>query len=212
MNGNYLNLLLGFKAAQARYRLDGQWFHHLTKFPGILFDSNGYVWFNSEEEYLGNSGLQRTKDLHVRGGISTLKNYQKFTDYEQRLVDGIESIADNQVRDIEESVRIRRTINFILRNKVLVDELKTLYDNTCQICGVKLAIANGRYYSEVHHIIPLGRPHNGPDRKENMICVCPNDHTQLDFSFEPLDAFKLVVSKHRLSEDSIAYHNNRVKS
>ena len=210
MNGNYLNLLLDLKAKQSRYRLDGGWFHHLTRFPGILFDRNGYVWFHTEEEYLNNPGLQRTKDLHVRGGIETLDTYQKFTDYERQLVNGVESVADNNVTDVEEMVRVRRTINMILRNKALVNEIKTLYDNTCQICGVQVIIGNGRYYSEVHHIIPLGKPHNGPDRKDNMICVCPNHHAQLDFNFELLDSTSFSFNKHTISEVSIKHHNNRV--
>jgi putative restriction endonuclease len=30
------------------------------------------------------------------------------------------------------------------------------------------------------HIHPLGTPHNGPDVKENVLCVCPNDHVRFD--------------------------------
>jgi 5-methylcytosine-specific restriction enzyme A len=211
MNGNYLNLLLGLNAKQSRYRIDGGWFHHLTMFPGILFDSNGYVWFETEESYLNHPGLQRTKDLHVRGGIAALDTYQPFTNYERQLVDGVESVADSDVSDVEQTVRVRRTINMILRNKALVDEIKTLYDNTCQICGIKVAIGNDRYYSEVHHIIPLGKPHSGRDKKDNMICVCPNHHAQLDFNFEVLEVSKFLASKHPISEASIAHHNTRVR-
>ncbi|MBT6251913.1 MAG: hypothetical protein HOI84_01280, partial [Flavobacteriaceae bacterium] len=38
------------------------------------------------------------------------------------------------------------------------------------------------------HIKPLGRPHSGPDVKENLLCLCPNHHDQFDalaFSIEP---------------------------
>ena len=30
------------------------------------------------------------------------------------------------------------------------------------------------------HIQGLGRPHNGPDIIENMLCLCPNHHDQFD--------------------------------
>jgi hypothetical protein len=47
-----------------------------------------------------------------------------------------------------------------------------LYDFTCQICGTRLATPAGAY-AEICHIKPLGRPHNGPDVPENILCLCP---------------------------------------
>ena len=31
------------------------------------------------------------------------------------------------------------------------------------------------------HIRPLGRPHDGPDIPENILCLCPNDHVRFDY-------------------------------
>ena len=35
----------GWGKAPALYREDGKWYHHLKKFPGALFDFNGYIVF-----------------------------------------------------------------------------------------------------------------------------------------------------------------------
>lgn len=42
INGNFLNKLLDFGAKHTLYRIDGTWYHHLKKFPGILFDKETY--------------------------------------------------------------------------------------------------------------------------------------------------------------------------
>ena len=54
-----------------------------------------------------------------------------------------------------------------------------IHDFTRQICGVRSEPPNGAY-SEGAHIRPLGRPHNGPDKPENVLCLCPNHHVLFD--------------------------------
>lgn len=55
--------------------------------------------------------------------------------------------------------------------------VKAIHDDTCQVCGVRLETPSGTY-SEGAHIRPLGRPHNGPDQPDNVLCMCPN-HREL---------------------------------
>ncbi len=71
--------------------------------------------------------------------------------------------------------------NRIVRDTTLVRELKGMYDDICQICGVRILIGPDKYYSEVHHIRPLGVKHNGPDAITNAIVLCPNHHTAFDY-------------------------------
>lgn len=52
MNGRYLNKLLGINAVHALYRADGKWYHHLKRFPGVLFDDEGYIVFPTEASYI----------------------------------------------------------------------------------------------------------------------------------------------------------------
>lgn len=65
--------------------------------------------------------------------------------------------------DFKEVKRIECRTNRIIRDSALSAQLKQYHSNTCQICGKKLKIGENKYYSEGHHIKPLGEPHNGPD-------------------------------------------------
>jgi len=204
MTGYYLNKILSINANHALYHEDGKWYHNLKKFPGVLFDQNGYVLFRDQESYINQPGLQIKKDLFVTYGIESLHGYRTFTDLEKALIAKIEptEIKENEADD---TIRVLRQIDVILRRKSLVNKLKKRYGNTCQICGIKLSIGLGKYYSEIHHIIPLGRPHNGKDVSSNMICACPNHHVQLDLKAIPLE---LKITKHEIAQESIDYHNS----
>ena len=112
-----------------------------------------------------------------------------------------------QIKIPEEARQIRREIEAILRNQKLVDELKIRYNNVCQICGTQIKIGENKYYSEVHHIWPLGKPHNGSDTLDNMVCVCPNCHTLLDYKAIHLNKEIFKVLKHNIADANIKYHN-----
>src|SRR5262245_48782277 len=49
-------------------------------------------------------------------------------------------------------------------------------------CGKRTVIGvnPSKHYSEAAHVRPVGQPHNGPDRKDNMIILCPEHHLQFD--------------------------------
>jgi len=67
----------------------------------------------------------------------------------------------------------------IVRDSDVSDAVKELHNYTCQICATRLVTPSGAY-AEGCHIKPLGRPHAGPDTRENMLCLCPNCHVQFD--------------------------------
>ncbi len=63
-----------------------------------------------------------------------------------------------------------------------------------QSCSGKTRFALANAYSEDAHIRPLGRPHNGPDQPDNVLCLCPNHHVLFDagaFAIHP-DTLELV--------------------
>ena len=66
------------------------------------------------------------------------------------------------------------------RDRKKAGALRRRYGNICQFCGVKLQVAENRFYSEAAHIKALGKPHNGPDKVSNMLVLCPNHHIQFD--------------------------------
>lgn len=209
MNGAFLNKILRIDAKHALYRKDGKWYHNLKKFPGVLFDANGYILFSTKEAYESHPQLQRKNDLHVVGGIRSLKEYNHFTAYQKNLVFRVPNTEQSERTDFsrETSLRAIREVNTILRKRSLVNRIKQLYDHQCQICGTRIEIRNGQFYSEVHHIIPLGEPYNGKDSMDNMLCVCPNHHALLDFNSIPLDTSTLMLTKHQISQASLAHHN-----
>ena len=71
------------------------------------------------------------------------------------------------------------TVQRLIRNTAVTQWVKQLYDHTCQICGTRLVTSSGPY-AEGAHIRPVGRPHNGPDSPDNVLCLCPNDHVLFD--------------------------------
>ncbi len=67
----------------------------------------------------------------------------------------------------------------VVHNTAVTEWVKELYDCTCQVCGLRLMTAAAAY-AEGAHLRPLGRPHNGPDSVDNVLCLCPNDHVLID--------------------------------
>lgn len=75
--GRVLNKEWNVNAKHALYREDGKWYHHLTNFPGALFDKNGYIIFYTKDEYLNCNELQHGKELHVPYWIKSMTKYIK---------------------------------------------------------------------------------------------------------------------------------------
>lgn len=119
--------------------------------------------------------------------------------------------------------KIEKVLSVYKRNRNLVEELKRLHDNKCQICGQKLNLGD-RFYSEVHHIHPLHL--KGPDITENMIVLCPNHHILFDKGAISLELNMLnkanikyidgieeeiwLSEDHRISQEYIDFHNKNI--
>ena len=104
----------------------------------------------------------------------------------------------------------------IVRDTRLGRQVKELYGHKCQVCGVVLDCTGG-VYAEAAHIRPLGRPHNGPDIPENILCLCPNHHILFDrggFVIEdncavsPGGEYLAVRPEHNLSTEHLRYHRD----
>lgn len=107
--------------------------------------------------------------------------------------------------------RQETTIYRILRDGLLARQVKQLHNYECQICGHTIMLPGGFRYAEAHHIQPLGEPHNGPDCMENIICLCPNHHAELDYGAIALDLNKLrQADGHSVDEKFAKYHNETV--
>lgn len=131
----------------------------------------------------------------------------------------IEKISENTTPN-RKTIKIKK----IVRSQKLVYKLKIIYKNRWQVCGDRIDIGYGKYYSEVHHIQPLGY-HEDPDILYNMIVLCPNHHLLFDKGVITINLkerkivhydknnvlnTKNLIIKHNINEKYINYHNKNV--
>jgi putative restriction endonuclease len=117
--------------------------------------------------------------------------------------------------------RARSVTQRVVRNSAVTQWVKDLHDHTCQVCGIRLEVDGGAY-AEGAHVRALGRPHNGSDVTENVLCLCPNDHVLFDKGAIYISGGKVhrtvdravlrslrVHPDHRVDEDAIRYQRER---
>jgi hypothetical protein len=110
----------------------------------------------------------------------------------------------------EPPARTPTTTYRILRDTQKALKIKIMYEYKCQICEHTIKLPNGDFYAEAHHIQPLGGPHPGPDVMENIMCVCPNHHAEMDYGVRPIDLTCLRILKHKINPEYIDYHNREI--
>ena len=148
---------------------------------------------DGEFEY---SGLYSVEDAFLRPGLS---GYQ-ICQYRLRAMEGIEdAIVEAPTRP--ETKRTLVTHYRLVRDAGVPVRVKALYDQRCQVCGIRIEIVTGAY-SEGAHIVPLGGGAEGPDIEGNVLCLCPNHHVMLDHGaiflsdeWEVLDATHAVIGQ-----------------
>jgi len=110
--------------------------------------------------------------------------------------------------------RKESSVNKIIRDYNKSNNVKIWHSYQCQVCGLAIDTSAG-LYAEAAHIQPLGKPHNGPDIEENLLCLCPNHHVMFDnggFSInEDLSLIGIpgkltIASKHKIEKRFIKYH------
>ncbi len=75
--GNDLNREWKVGARHALYHKRGTWYMPLKRFPGALFDPNGYIRFETREAFEACSHIQIGERVNVAGGISRIPGYTK---------------------------------------------------------------------------------------------------------------------------------------
>ncbi|THG33270.1 YDG/SRA domain-containing protein [Naasia lichenicola] len=111
------------------------------------------------------------------------------------------------------------TVTRRIRDTALSRKIKANYGFRCQVCGTAIEARGERLYAEGAHVRPLGRPHLGGDTFDNLLCLCPNHHTQLDLGgIVILDDFRLArpsggqlgqltfVGAHSVNLENVRYH------
>jgi len=111
--------------------------------------------------------------------------------------------------------RTETTVLRIIRDTKVAWQIKNLYNFKCQVCQISIPTQLG-HYAEGAHIKPLGKPHNGDDNPNNLICLCPNHHIMFDkgvFSIKDnlqligcLSGKLIINDKHQLNLSNLQYH------
>lgn len=99
ITGQSLNERWGVFVAHPLYREDGTWYHALKRFPAALFDREGYIVFNSKDEFLNYPGIDvnyETNQVHVYDGIHSLPEYVRKVDVVENDIDSDEGPDDER--------------------------------------------------------------------------------------------------------------------
>ena len=138
----------------------------------------------------------------------------------EKQIDILEKeIKPNLKPDYKRADRAATTVSRIKRDVSLSENIKEIYRYKCQVCNVYLKTPYGAIAIGAH-IKGLGKPHNGPDVIENMICLCPNHHEQFDDhgfyidsetseikGLEGYDGKKITLNKkHNIEKSFLKYH------
>ena len=78
LSGRKLNELWGVGAKHALYHREGSWYNNLERFPGALFDPNGYVVFATEQAYKNSRHLRIAQETNVTNGIASIPGYVRM--------------------------------------------------------------------------------------------------------------------------------------
>lgn len=89
--------------------------------------------------------------------------------------------------------RALRSTYELIRDTQPMREIKALYGHRCQVCEWSLPLGDTSAYVEAHHLRPLGRPHDGPDIKQNLIALCPNHHACFDHAMMAVNPTTLAL-------------------
>ncbi|TWI86466.1 putative restriction endonuclease [Chitinophaga japonensis] len=129
---------------------------------------------------------------------------------ERKTPESIELDYSNRDKERKGTVILR-----IVRDTKIAHDIKELYDYKCQVCQFTIITKSGKY-AEGAHIRPLGKPHDGDDNPNNVLCLCPNHHVMFDKGlFSIQDNLKLIGNvsgelfvhhKHKLNTLNLQYH------
>jgi 5-methylcytosine-specific restriction enzyme A len=121
---------------------------------------------------------------------------------EKSFFDADEAAAQDAPPEVKEAIRRVR-----VRNTKAVRKLKALYDNRCQVTGEKFTFVkrDGTFYSEAHHLIPLGK--GGADSVYNIVIISPLIHRMFHYAknIEGLDLKNIKDNKLPIRINGVEY-------
>jgi hypothetical protein len=96
-------------------------------------------------------------------------------------------------RDESASIAMRPQLAKVRKlDRSIGEDLKTLYDFRCQICGDNFGKTYDQRIIEVHHIIQFVRSMNND--YDNLMVICPNHHSVIHKASPIFDRQSLTLS------------------
>ncbi len=80
ITGEKMNQQFKLGGKHALYHKDGTFYEQLRHFPGILFDHDGYVMYDSLAQFERDSNLNIGKKVNVQGGLARHPRYRPLPD------------------------------------------------------------------------------------------------------------------------------------
>jgi hypothetical protein len=187
ITGDYLNELWGVGAAHALYIHTGHWYHVLERFPAALFDRNGYVRFETEQEYLSCPYLKIGKELSVPERIAAIPGYVRVTPLMSAVAQEALALPAFDVETIEDARR--RTAQAIVQRQGQLEfrsRLLRAYAFRCCITG-----SNAVQALEAAHIHPYRGPRT--NHPTNGLLLRADLHILFDQGLIAIDAVPMTV-------------------
>ena len=184
--------------------------HQIKNGPSKGYRYDGLYYVNKFERVKGKSGYYICR-FHLSS---------------EKQIDTLEkTIKKNLKPGYKRADRAATTVSRIKRDVGLSEDIKEIYGYKCQVCNVYLKTPYGGIAIGAH-IKGLGKPHNGPDVIENILCLCPNHHSLFDeYGFTINEQFELiglveelprnkdkilrVDKKHKINPEFLRYHNEK---
>jgi predicted restriction endonuclease len=194
--------------------------------------SDRYTEVQKDEDIVANDNhnendiLEKNIKIHIEHVDENLMEHNKYykklnekAHFETKIDNVKTKVVENELPE-----RLSVTLSKVVRNQKIVEQIKQIYNNRCQICDTSIWLGEERYYSEAHHICPLGE-HCGSDTIDNMIALCPNHHVMFDKgvltidlnmkiaifkdSNNPLNNSNIII-KHKIDNKNVQYHNDYI--
>ncbi|MDX1702078.1 MAG: hypothetical protein R3250_15745, partial [Melioribacteraceae bacterium] len=147
----------------------------------VLFEEESAGYLEVESKILIDT---ENKEWPFYFDANTIENQVKTDqDVEDDLLNQDTSVKLQYLENEDIAPEVKeRIFKYRKRNRKIVKDLKDLYEGRCQITGEDLTFKkkNGEFYSEVHHLIPLGE--EGSDNYANAIVISPLIHRMLHYA------------------------------
>lgn len=105
--------------------------------------------------------------------------------------------------------RVESYTTRIVRDTLTAEAVKAAHGHVCQTCSTRIERPGGPY-AQAAYVRPLGRPHNGPDTADNILCLCPNCYVLFDgWAFAIEDDGTLIGALNGVLNETQAHEVNR---